>query len=491
MVKQIFLLLIMATIYASAGLQYLTETTVAESSFENPIANTWAATDDDSIEVNIGFDFPFNGATYSSVWINSNGMISFNSRNTAYTNATLPYTNAAQSIYPYWDDLNPANGGAIKYGTIGTGDEQHFVVSWESVPHYPSDGAYSFQVVLYKNGDIRFRYDSTSSIDGSSATVGVQESIDYYEQHSYNSAGSFDATKDILYQLPASIISVTSITPNCTTPIAQLEMSTYDTTGYNDYPDNSSEYETLIQNYATDNKWFGSGYQNNIDGSGNPYGYDEDYLTQFEGYIYLPTTGIYKFGLDGDDAIELYLDDTWITGWYGGHAKAGEARYIVNVYAQSGWHKLDYHHQERGGGDNYYLYWEKPNGSMEKVPASQFFHCRAKVTKTSVVTSDPTNGTDNPKRIPGANIEYKIRAINLGNIRISNAILADTLESDFDWVTDSIEVTSPSINGGVVNALTDANDGDNGTFDGTKVEVNCQTLKKDEECLVTFDVTIK
>jgi uncharacterized repeat protein (TIGR01451 family) len=124
---------------------------------------------------------------------------------------------------------------------------------------------------------------------------------------------------------------------------------------------------------------------------------------------------------------------------------------------------------------------------MEKVPASQFFHCTAKVTKTSVVTSDPTNGTDNPKRIPGANIEYRIKAINLGNIRISNAILADTLESDFDWVTDSIEVTSPSING----ALTDADDGDNGKFDGSRVEVNCDVLKKDEVCLVTFDTIIK
>jgi len=480
--------------FAFANLQYLEKRVEAHTSFENVSTNFYADTHtsgavyDDAIDenVNIGFSFLFNGTTYSSVNIDSNGYLAFVDIASEYANQELPRTNREQSIFPYWDDLNVAQGGTITYGNVGSGDNKHFIIYWKDVPRYGDNNKkYTFQVVLYKNGDIRFRYDSSSSVNGDSATIGIQENSSNYDQHTFNSSNGFDASKDILYKAPN--VYLNTINPNCSTPVAKLEMSTYNTSGYGTYPGNKEDFSTLIQNYATDDKWYGSGYQNNIDGSGNPYGYDEDYLTQFEGYIYLPTTGIYKFGLDGDDAIELYLDDTWITGWYGGHGKAGEARYIVNVYAQSGWHKLDYHHQERGGGDNYYLYWEKPNGSMEKVPASQFFHCTAKVTKTSVVTSDPTNGTDNPKRIPGANIEYRIKAINLGNIRISNAILADTLESDFDWVTDSIEVTSPSING----ALTDADDGDNGKFDGSRVEVNCDVLKKDEVCLVTFDTIIK
>ena len=131
-------------------------------------------------------------------------------------------------------------------------------------------------------------------------------------------------------------------------------MTTYDTRGYNTYPSDSTAYTTFIQNYATVANLFGSGYLNQINGSNNPYGLNENYLSIFEGYIYLPTTGVYKFGIDGDDAVEVYIDDRLITGWYGGHGRANQAKYVVDIFSQSGWHKVKYHHQERGGGDNYY-----------------------------------------------------------------------------------------------------------------------------------------
>jgi uncharacterized repeat protein (TIGR01451 family) len=492
--------MILLSSYAFGSLQYLEKRVVNETAFERVStaffadSHTSSAEYDDAIDedVDIGFDFPFNGTTYSTVNIDSNGHLAFVDITSKFSNEKLPLDSREQSIYPYWDDLNVADGGSITYGTLGVGDDEHFIVYWKDVPRYgDSSKKYTLQVVLYKNGDIRFRYDSTSSVNGDSATIGVQESSSYYDQHSYNSTESFDATKDILYQLPLSTVKIDGTVPNCTNPIAKLEMSTYDTTGYNDYPDNTQEYALLIQDYAIDSKWLGSGYLSRIDGSGNPYGSDDNYLTIFEGYIYIPSTGTYKFGVDGDDAVELYLDDTLITGWYGGHGRANEAKYIVDVYAESGWHKLEYHHQEKAGGDNYYLYWQEPNGSMEIVPSSQFFHCSATVSKNSEVISDTVNGRENSKRIPGALIEYTIEAKNLGNIRISNTILRDTLASNLEWVVNSIEVSSPSINGGEALSLTDVNDGDNGSFDGSRVEVNCETLKENEVCLVKFRVKVK
>ena len=489
--------MVLLSSFAFADLQYLTKSIVSETAFEEVTtdfeedSHTSSATYDDAIDedVPIGFSFPFNGTTYSTVNIDSNGHLAFVDITSEYSNKKLPRDNREQSIYPYWDDLNVADGGKISYGTIGSGDTKHFVVYWKDVPRYGEDKRYTLQVVLYKNGDVRFRYDSTSSTDGSSATIGVQENTSNYDQHIYNTTTGFDATKDILYHSPFP--HLTSIVPNCTTPVQDVEMSTYDTTGYNSYPDNADDFSTLIDNYATDDNWFGSGYTNQINDSGNPYGSDENYLTIFEGYIYIPSTGLYKFGLDGDDAIELYLDDTLITGWYGGHGKANEAKYVVNINVQSGWHKLEYHHQEKSGGDNYYLYWQQPNGDMEIVPSSRFFHCEATVSKRSTIVSDPINGTSNPKRIPGAVIQFTINAQNLGNIRFTNAILADTLESTLEWTVNSIKVTAPAINGGTEKSLTDAKDSDEGSFENGDVEVNCQTLKKDEECLVTFDVKVQ
>lgn len=180
----------------AAPLVYLTKSIVSQTSFETA-PNNWSAGDDSSISVSIGFAFPFNGTTYTSVWINSNGMLSFSSSNTAYSNANIPYSQEPSSIYPYWDDLNRNNGGTITYGNpAGSPDE--FIVSWENVPHYPNSGSYSLQVILYSNGNIRFRYGSGDT-SGSSATVGVQENTNNYDEHSYNSSATLDESKDILY----------------------------------------------------------------------------------------------------------------------------------------------------------------------------------------------------------------------------------------------------------------------------------------------------
>jgi len=146
-------------------------------------------------------------------------MISFSSSNTAYTNNDLPYTQEAQSIYPYWDDLNPRNGGSIRYGSVGSGANLHFIVHWSSIPHYGNSGRYNFQLVLYPNGNIRFRYDASSSTNGSSATVGVQENTSNYDKHVYNTTSGFDASKDILYSGATANLSLIKSSCVITDPI--------------------------------------------------------------------------------------------------------------------------------------------------------------------------------------------------------------------------------------------------------------------------------
>ena len=203
-----------STSIVAAPLQYLTRYTVAETSFENPTATNWNAGDDSSIQVNMGFNFPFNNTTYNQVWINSNGILSFSSSNNRYSNSALPYTDEPQSIYPYWDDLNRAQGGTIRYETYGSAPYRHFVIAWNSVPHYSNYGGYSLEVVLYENGDIRFRYDSSSNADGTNcsgqpgcsevggtnagATIGVQEDTSHYDAYSYDAA--INQSRDVLYR---------------------------------------------------------------------------------------------------------------------------------------------------------------------------------------------------------------------------------------------------------------------------------------------------
>lgn len=250
MVRRVVLFWIwLCPLFLSADpLQYLVRTTPSATSLDTHTGavTEWEAGENDSEYVAIGFNFPFNGTTYDHVYINSNGMLSFSSSNTEYANEALPYNDEPQSIYPYWDNLHPAGIDAyiafvrltlgaqpIRYETMGTGDSERFVVSWIEMPecsvytYIPLLGislctslttdTYTFQVVLYKNGDIRFRYPSGGNLaNGSSATIGVQENYatPNYDQYSYNTS-SIDQTFDILYSyLPSISVSKTSCVIN-------------------------------------------------------------------------------------------------------------------------------------------------------------------------------------------------------------------------------------------------------------------------------------
>jgi len=483
------------------------KTVVSGTTLENPATN-WTAGDDSTTLVNLGFTFPF-GSTLTStqVTINSNGALTLSGSWNTYANQAIPSNSKPTIIAPYWDDLNRNSGGTIRYGTFGNAGNKRFIVAWNNVPHYPSNGSYTFQVVLYENGDIRYRYSNgCTSCTGSSATIGIQESNSIFEQHLVNQA-TLDRTKDILYtRLPIH----PAVTPSCPSASPQLALSTYDKTGYN-HPNNHTELETLVTNYAIPSKKFGSGLINNINTpsstNNNPYnpGTDSNYLSIIKGYIYAPQDGIYQFGVDGDDAIEVIIDGTVVSGWYGGHGRAGTAQNIASINLATGYHSLEYRHEEGGGGDNYHLYWKTPSqGSLSIAPSNRLFHCpytaKVSLSKTSVTLSDPVNGGTNPKAIPGAIIEYTLIANNSGNAPADNSIIRDSLNTLITtqqyaiWAGGFLTIQTPNLYGGAKHTLTDNADGDEGQFidsaGNREVIVNCGTLATGQECKVTYRIIV-
>lgn len=60
------------------------------------------------------------------------------------------------------------------------------------------------------------------------------------------------------------------------------------------------------------------------------------------------------------------------------------------------------------------------------------------VTKTSSVISDPTNGTTNPKAIPGATVRYCVLMTNTGNTSASTVQMADSLPPAISYVAGSL-----------------------------------------------------
>jgi len=97
------------------------------------------------------------------------------------------------------------------------------------------------------------------------------------------------------------------------------------------------------------------------------------------------------------------------------------------------------------------------------------------ITKSSIVITDPVNGTSNPKRIPGATIRYCFRVDNTGEAAAENATVNDSLTGNGK---DNLTYIK---SGGIVQdintacdcaALTDSG----GTLSGTDVTINLGTI---------------
>ncbi|WP_150050694.1 PilC/PilY family type IV pilus protein [Methylomonas rhizoryzae] len=138
---------------------------------------------------------------------------------------------------------------------------------------------------------------------------------------------------------------------------------------YCTYPTTNSEFNSLETNYATSSRRYGSKSVTQINGSGNPNssasGSQDNYLTLFEGTLTIPTgkSGTYTFAVDGDDAVEVIIDGTVVAWWYGGHGSNNSDTSLTShsgsIYLSAGAHTVKFRHQERDGGDSYYLYWKK------------------------------------------------------------------------------------------------------------------------------------
>ncbi len=121
--------------------------------------------DDDSEEIVPTTGVDFYGMTYSSLHVNSNGNLTFNSGDGTYDESLDLHFNQTR-ISALFDDLNPSSAGTISWKeTVDA-----VVVTYEEVPEYSSTGANTFQIELFFDGVIRITWFGLTCGD---AIVGV------------------------------------------------------------------------------------------------------------------------------------------------------------------------------------------------------------------------------------------------------------------------------------------------------------------------------
>ena len=117
-----------------------------------------------------GFTFPFYGRSYSTVYVHSNGFLTLGSAVGSYSHTALPSGSApADLIAALWEDLDPSSGGDIYVQEVSG----RLIVQFQDVLKYNSTTPLTFQVVLWADGHMQFRYLSVGTENG--ATVGIQD----------------------------------------------------------------------------------------------------------------------------------------------------------------------------------------------------------------------------------------------------------------------------------------------------------------------------
>lgn len=147
------------------------------------VTNAVTISDDHlSSAVPLGFNFCFDGYQYTQAYISSNASLVFDavdpcvpnvdqSRIAAYSGAPTGYTIAGpapsttdyvpqNAILAPWHDIDPGNGGAITYATLGTSPNRRFVLYFNGVKQFYTTSPcqntaydYTAQIKLYETSN--------------------------------------------------------------------------------------------------------------------------------------------------------------------------------------------------------------------------------------------------------------------------------------------------------------------------------------------------
>ncbi len=128
--------------------------------------------DDDAVELDYPANagFPFYGVRYESVWVHSDGNLSFEEPDAASTARDLGrFLGGPPRIAPLFNDMNPETAvgrGGVYARVLG----KKLQITWFEVPEFGTTNMNTFQVTLFPRGKITFVW---KRVDADTGVVGV------------------------------------------------------------------------------------------------------------------------------------------------------------------------------------------------------------------------------------------------------------------------------------------------------------------------------
>jgi RHS repeat-associated protein len=158
---------------------YTTSTT--SKAYVNGTA-TLPITGDDAVgQITLPFPITFYGQTYSTAWVDTNGMLSFVNPNGSHPDDIVPLPNSADpnaAVYVFAQDMVVDGSAAIRTATLGVAPNRQFLVEWNNPYQYGFASRRQNAEVLFNEtaGAVTFNYSGIDNAyeQGSGALVGIE-----------------------------------------------------------------------------------------------------------------------------------------------------------------------------------------------------------------------------------------------------------------------------------------------------------------------------
>jgi hypothetical protein len=140
-----------------------------DGTFRSSLGTRLTLTDDDSVQQNIPFSFPFYGAGQTAAFINSDGNITFGEEDRSSTERNLGrMVTGPPRIAPFFADLDPTTGSGRVF--VNAAADQ-YTVTWCNVRGFDSTRSVTVQATLLPDGSVELKYgDAINVLD---AIVGI------------------------------------------------------------------------------------------------------------------------------------------------------------------------------------------------------------------------------------------------------------------------------------------------------------------------------
>jgi hypothetical protein len=146
--------------FEPAGGGYAVTTTGAD--FRASLGRAVTLGDDDSSAQTLAFPFEFYGRRFTSLFVNSDGNLTFDEPDTESTERGLGRLVAgAPRIAPFFADLDPSAGGRV----FVDGAPDAMTITWCAVPGFDLPQTINVQAALFASGVIEFRFGAATLTD--------------------------------------------------------------------------------------------------------------------------------------------------------------------------------------------------------------------------------------------------------------------------------------------------------------------------------------